>query len=124
MALGKPQKITRGPKTASTRSNSMSMTSLSQFPLLNHQTRKVQNSSLGAAGEWLVLSAFMKSEPASSEVRHARLSAVCRSWWRQNLLCSSKNIEGIERPAQHLPIAFDQAAATWFSAPTFSPNLE
>ena len=24
----------------------MSMTSLSQFPLLNHQTRKVQNSSL------------------------------------------------------------------------------
>ena len=27
----------------------MSMTSLSQFPLLNHQTRKVQNSSLAAA---------------------------------------------------------------------------
>ena len=27
----------------------MSMTSLSQFPLLNHQTRKVQNSRLEAA---------------------------------------------------------------------------
>src|SRR5207248_2552224 len=45
----KRQKITRGPKPVSKKSNSMWMTSLSQFPLLIHPTRKVQNSRLAAS---------------------------------------------------------------------------
>src|SRR5438045_1218036 len=87
MALGKPQKITRGPKTASTRSNSMSMTSLSQFPLLNHQTRKVQNSSLdngaseiddrsvratSSAVNSVMISAMHKYRSDGSGLRHFR----------------------------------------------------
>src|SRR5437868_2142429 len=45
-ALGKQQKITRDPKPVSKKSKSMWMPSLNQFGLLNHPTRKVQNSSL------------------------------------------------------------------------------
>ncbi len=51
MALGKQQKTIRGPKPASKKSNLMWMTSLSQFPLLNHPNQKVQNSSLAKADE-------------------------------------------------------------------------
>src|SRR6266849_1829194 len=47
MALGKQQRTIRGPKPASKKSNSMWMTSLSQFPLLDHPNQKVQNSRLG-----------------------------------------------------------------------------
>src|SRR5439155_10696078 len=53
-ALGKRQKITRGPKPVSKKSNSMWMTSLSQFPLLIHPTRKVQNSSLGGITTFVI----------------------------------------------------------------------
>jgi len=52
MALGKQQKTIRGPKPASKKSNLMWMTSLSQFPLLNHPNQKVQNSSLALRWIW------------------------------------------------------------------------
>jgi len=49
MAPGKQQKITRGLKHASKKSNSMWMTTLKPFPLLRHPIRKVQNSRLALA---------------------------------------------------------------------------
>src|ERR1700693_4141591 len=44
---GKPQKITRGPKDASKKSNLMWMLTPNLFRLPNHKTQKVQTSRLG-----------------------------------------------------------------------------
>src|SRR5260370_3134334 len=65
MALGKQPKTIRGLKPASKMSNSMSITFLSQFPLLNHPTEKVQNSRLG---DGLIDSASLRLLPTRSVI--------------------------------------------------------
>jgi len=67
MALGKPQKITRGPKPASKKSNLMWMTTLNPFRLPHHPTQKVQNSSLGDTWIWDgAIETWTEQNPATS----------------------------------------------------------
>ena len=99
-ALGKQQKITRAPKHASKKSNSMWMPTLNQFRLLNHPTQKVQNSSLGGLpeGEITLLRRLLaRLDETMGPLREwLKILLMDRGYWGTDLFCELKQDYGID----------------------------